>query len=225
MPDSLTELGIKQAEALSKRLQNCNLDEIYASTSNRAIMTAQPTCEKTGLSLTELDWCNEMHAWKDLSVIQSNGRPMWGFQSDEIIEIFNSPAVRSLGDKWYTYEKFAGTGFESGTLRIQCESDLFLEKLGYKHDRDNFRYVPTQHSEKRVALFAHQGFGLAFLSAVLDIPYPLFCTRFDMGHSGMTVIEFEPVNGYVIPKVLQLSNDSHIYKEGIDTVYQNRIKF
>ena len=44
-PDSLTALGVRQAEALAKRLALYGLDNIYSSTSNRAIMTAKPTCE------------------------------------------------------------------------------------------------------------------------------------------------------------------------------------
>ena len=44
-PDSLTELGHKQAEALSKRFSLYGLDEIYASTSIRAQQTAEPTCK------------------------------------------------------------------------------------------------------------------------------------------------------------------------------------
>ncbi len=44
-PDSLTPLGSRQAESLAKRLSLYGLDEIYASSSNRAIMTAGPTCE------------------------------------------------------------------------------------------------------------------------------------------------------------------------------------
>ena len=48
-PDSLTELGHQQAQALSKRLSLYGLDEIYASTSIRAQMTAEPTCKALGL--------------------------------------------------------------------------------------------------------------------------------------------------------------------------------
>ena len=42
-PDSLTELGKKQADAVSKRLALYGIDKIYASSSNRAIQTAKPT--------------------------------------------------------------------------------------------------------------------------------------------------------------------------------------
>ena len=44
-PDSLTELGHKQAAALAKRFSLYGLDEVYSSPSIRARQTAQPTCE------------------------------------------------------------------------------------------------------------------------------------------------------------------------------------
>ena len=86
-------------------------------------------------------------------------------------------------------------------------------------------YRAVRPNEERIALFAHQGFGLSFLSRVLNIPHPIFCTRFDMGHTGMTVIEFDADREYVIPRVLTLANDSHLYKDGLPTRYQNRIYF
>ena len=42
-PDSLTEFGHAQAEALAKRLSILGFDKIYASSSNRARQTAEPT--------------------------------------------------------------------------------------------------------------------------------------------------------------------------------------
>ena len=100
-----------------------------------------------------------------------------------------------------------------------------MKALGYVHDREQKLYVSERENDSRVALFAHQGFGLAFLSALLDIPYPLFSTRFDMGHTGMTVIEFSPVAGECVPQILQLANDAHLYAEGLPTDYQNRLRF
>lgn len=42
-PDSLTELGHRQAKALSKRMAALGVDKVYCSTSNRAVLTAKPT--------------------------------------------------------------------------------------------------------------------------------------------------------------------------------------
>lgn len=44
-PDALTPLGRRQAEAVGRRLSAFGVDKIYASTSTRAIQTAQPAAE------------------------------------------------------------------------------------------------------------------------------------------------------------------------------------
>lgn len=221
-PDSLTPLGHRQAEALAKRLSTYGFDKIYSSTSTRALMTAQPTCEVLKMELTELDWCNEHHAWMQLAVPLENGRRRWAFADQPTIDKMNTPEVRKLGRQWYEHEYFKDTDFKEGILRIQREADALFESLGYKHEADLGGYVPVAPTDERVALFAHQGFGLAFLSCVLDIPYPLFSTRFDMTHSGVTVIEFQNGHDIINPRVLTLSNDSHIYREGLPTKFQNK---
>lgn len=54
-PDSLTEKGKIQAEALSNRLVNSKIDRIYCSSSARAIQTAEPTAKKLGKEIEILD--------------------------------------------------------------------------------------------------------------------------------------------------------------------------
>ena len=55
-PDSLTDLGHKQAAALAKRFALYGLDEVYSSPSTRAMQTAQPTCEALGLTMKICNW-------------------------------------------------------------------------------------------------------------------------------------------------------------------------
>ena len=66
---------------------------------------------------------------------------------------------------------------------------------------------------------------MAFLSSVLGIPYPLFSTHMGLGHSSMTVIRFanSTTDTEVIPEMLQLSNDSHLYAENLPTRYNGEI--
>ena len=132
--------------------------------------------------------------------------------------------MRDLGDKWFEHPDLEQYDLGKGIERIYEESDKFLASLGYEHDRYTGRYKVVEHSDKRVALFAHQGFGLSFLSTLLDIPYSQFATRFDMGHSSVTVIKFGN-DGFVVPRVLQLSNDSHIFASDMETKYHNEILF
>lgn len=228
-PDSLTELGKQQAEALAKRLSRYDIDQIYASTSKRAIDTATPTANALGKDIVTLDFCHENLAWKDTSIDIGDGRRAWTFAHPEAIDIMHTPEVRALGNGFlrhpYFNEKLAKES--EGLERIERETYAFFETLGFSHDAERKCYHRNalEKTPERVALFAHEGFGMAFLSVLLDVPYPIFSTHFGIGHTGMTVIEFAE-NGYcIVPRVLQHSNDSHIYKEGIPTNYQNRLFF
>ncbi len=227
-PDSLTPQGELQAAALANRLAKFGLDKIYTSSSNRAQLTAKPTAEKLGIEPIVLDWANEGHAWHDFALKAPDmEKTTWAFYSPYYRERFNSPEIRKLGLDWADADEFKDLRFAEGIERVRRESDAFFASLGYVHDHERSGYVAEKPNDERVAFFAHHGFGLLFLSILLDIPYPQFSTHFEIGHSGMTVIEFrtsEP-NQLCFPKVLQLSNDSHLYREGMSTKYQNRVEF
>ena len=221
-PNCLTEYGKEQAEALVKRLALYGLDEIYSSPSTRALQTAQPTCDFLKKEPILLDWTDEGLAWAELTV-ERNGKRAWYFQHQEFVEKFSSKEMFALGEKFTEHSCFENTKFKSGIERIDREMDAFFLKLGFKHNREKGGYEVLQPNKKRVALFAHQGFGLAFLSSLLDIPYPTFCTKFDIGFTGVSVIYFDDTKEMAYPKVLQLSNDSHLYKEEILRSYQDWI--
>lgn len=221
-PDSLTAHGKIEAEALSEMLKDSGISRIYSSTSNRAVQTAMPTCEKTGIDPVLLDFANEHYTWLDFSIPKSDkSGNRWVFQDEDAIDLFNTKEIRELGDRWYEHPRFDGYNFKKGIGRVYEESDRFFASLGYEHERYSGKYKVNSHSDERVALFAHQGFGLVFLSCLLDIPYPSFCTHFDMCHTGVTVIDFSPgVKGeYCTPKVLTLSSEAHLYAKNIPSNY------
>lgn len=223
-PDSLTPLGTRQAEALAKRLALYGLDKIYCSTSNRAFLTAKPTCELLNKEAVQLDFANEGYAWRDLTVEKEDGSgKRWLFHDQKSKDRFNTKEIRDLGDRWYDAPGFEQ--YEAGINRVYNEADAFFASLGYEHIRYTGKYKVTRANDERVALFAHQGFGLAFISCILDIPYPTFSTHFDIGHSDMTVIEFAEKDGYCIPKILTYSSDSHLYREGLPTLYNHETYF
>ena len=96
-PDSLTPLGERQAEALAKRLALYGVDKVYASTSNRAILTSKPTCEILKKEPELLDFANEMHVWSEFTTERLDGNgDTWLFHHPEIIDLFNSPEIRNL---------------------------------------------------------------------------------------------------------------------------------
>lgn len=223
-PDSLTELGHQQAKALVQRMKECKPERLFASSSERAILTAKPTAEFLNKEIEILDWCNEDYTWNEFTVVGENGRKHWCFDDAAVKRQFNSDEVRQLGKKWYDHPAFKDTLYKEGTERIRQKADEFMLSLGYMHDEKNNGYIPIKSNDDRVALFAHAGFGLVFLSTILDIPLPMFATRFAMSHSNITVIDFSG-DDFIIPKALQVSNDSHLFAEGISTDYNNWLHF
>ena len=225
-PNQLTPLGQRQAEAIGKRLAVHGVDKIYASSSNRAMQTAQPTCEILKKDKEILDFCNEDLAWADFAPELPDGRKTWAFYHPDTRRLFVDPSVTALGLRWYEHPELKKYNFKKGLDRIQTELDALLLKHGYEHIPGTGTYKAVRPNNDRIALFAHQGFGMNFMSQLLDIPYPFYSTHFDITHTGMTAIEFKDEgDGIVIPKVLTVSSDAHIYKEGLPTNYCNYIRF
>lgn len=218
-PDQLTELGKIQAAAVAKRLALRGIDRIYASTSTRARQTAQPLCDLLKKEPVLLDWCNEGYAWNELTLINDQGQKRWCTEDHKTRLLFAREDVRQLGRRWYTHPAFSGGNYEAGMTRIQRETDAFLGSFGFRHDLENNCYRAEQPWEGSVALFGHGGTGAAILSCMLDIPYPMLAPKFNMSHTGVTVIAFRAEQGTAIPEVLTFSNDSHLYREGLPTQF------
>lgn len=224
-PDDLTGLGMRQAEALARRLSLYGLDSIYSSTSKRARLTANPTAQILKREIVELDWCKEDYAYQDFSAPNEFGKIKWLFEIASLRSVMVSDEVTALGHRWWEHPQLADPRYRNGYYRIRTETHAFLADQGYIFDASSSTYQATRENQQRIALFAHQGFGMAFMSSVLNIPYPMYCTRFDMCHSGMTVISFSEKIGKTVPTVLTLSNDAHLYRDGLPTNYQNKIRF
>lgn len=226
-PDQLTPLGRRQAESVAHRLCQFGIDRVFASTSNRAIETARPTCDMLRLEPTLVDWANESHAWAEMSIHSSQGNyQTWCYADPVWLERLVSPEVCALGDRWYEHPSFADKpSFGEGVRRMRAAVDEWTASLGYEHDPTRRLYRPVKPTDERVALFAHEGAGMLFLSTLLDIPYAQFAPHFTMAHTGVTVVEFTAQGGIVVPRTLQLSNDAHLYRDGLPTRYQDRLRF
>ncbi len=222
-PDGLTPLGARQAEAVAKRLALHGVDEIYSSPSGRAMQTARPLAEILKKPVTVLDWCSEALAWEEFTVKRENGERQWMFWDHACRDKFAEKKITDMRNDWYK-DPFFNKAVGEGINRVNTALDEFLAGFGYIHDRERGVYAVKKETNKRIAIFAHQGFGMAFFSSILDIPYPLYSTHFDISHSCVSVISFAPSSrSEITPKLLTHSNDSHLYKEGLPTKFNNGI--
>ncbi len=141
----------------------------------------------------------------------------------KVRELFVDKTV-SLNEKWYEDARLPENNFKAGVERINRCVDEWILSLGYQHDREKSVYNAVRPSQEKIALFAHEGFGMVFLSSLLDIPYPLFCTCFCIGHSELTIISFNEKDGVAIPVILTHANDGHLYKEGLLKIHSHKIR-
>jgi len=221
--DSLTPKGSLQAQALAKRLAVNGLDKIYSSPLGRAKQTAQATCDLLGIDMDIEDWTSESLAYRDLSVIHDDGQSRWVFHQQRTA-LINDDTI-SLGDDWGKAQCFRqyDNDFTGGVRRIKDASDAFLARHGYQREGSIYRI--TEPNDERVAVFCHQGFGITWLSHLLNIPPHIFWAGFDMTHSAITILHFENyADGFTVPMCLTLSDTSHIYGDGLPLEYNNWLK-
>ena len=215
--DCLTEEGKKQAAALAKRFARKGLDKIYASTMGRATETAKYTSDKLGLPIEGLDFAREDVTGREFYCGKNQeGKRCWCFWDKSILAQFKSEEVKKLGDKWYDSALFEDKMFKSGTLRVQKAVTEFMAELGYRRNEKNGFYKAEKHVYDRVALFAHGGFSMIFISCLLNMPYPEFCLRFQhVEVSTVTSFWLDDSGEDIVPIMYQYGNDSHLYKEDL----------
>lgn len=219
--DTLTPRGMRQAEALSRRLAANGIDEIYSSPMGRAQLTAKPTADIYNLNVNIEDWMSESTAWQELSVINEDGHRGWFFACQNTRLLAEGNAMRS---DWYNHTEAAGCPTaKAGYERIQAASDDFIQRLGYKREENIYKIIDP--NEKRIAAFCHHGFGTTWLSHLLSIPPLVFWAGFDISHSGITILHFENnKDGITSPRCLTLSDMSHVYEARLPMEYNNVLK-
>ena len=220
-PDSLTEKGKQQAQALARRLSVHGLDKIFSSPMIRAQQTAQPTCDLLKLDKEILDWTSEQALWDETAITLEDGRSEWCFHLPEAF--VKKPEMLTWGDAWPDQEPYCrGPKTREGYARVCRESDAFTERLGYR--REGMMYRPIRPNDDRIAVFCHQGFGTTWLSHLLAIPAPLYWASFDLSHSSITILHFKnTTEGLVAPMCITSSDTSHIYADRLPLQFCNTI--
>lgn len=216
-PDTLTELGQKQAQALVKRFEKSGLDRIYSSPMGRARETAQPTADALGLPVKIEPWMREI--WPELAPIMENGKR--SFVIDMPADILRSPENRCHYEDWYNMPAMERIEGKQVMNRVTRHSDDFLRRLGYRRVQDGI-YEAERPTNEHVAVFCHAGFGVTWLTHLLGIPPHLIWSSFYMTHTGVTVVNFaENPSGFITPRCLCWSDMSHLLDSGLPYSYNN----
>lgn len=219
--DTLTPRGFEQAEALAGRMALHGLDRIYASPLGRAQDTARPTAKLLGLPIEIEPWSSEELAWADFAVLDENGKHQWAFFCQNT-KIRNEKTRNLTMDNWYTAEPYAHIHGKEGFERIRAGADDFFARQGYVREGESYRQV--RPNEDRVALFCHQGFSMALLPILLQVPPQFTFGSFDFSHTGVTIFEFRNnPDGWTQPRCLCLSDLSHLFAAGLPMKYHGKL--
>jgi len=218
-PDGLTDFGKQQAELLKEKFEIIKLNKIFASTSERAKMTAKPTADSLGLDITTFQWANEGEIGKDFWMNEDD-ISTWIFNHPKYKKIFVSKEIQNLGDKWYNHSAFSRCTIKNGILEMNNNVDEFLLSLGYRHDRENHCYVGIKPNNDKIGFFAHGGCGMAFVSSIIDIPYPIYSAHYsEHMTTGITCIDFSQVGDIYIPKIITFNETPHLFANGVNNQF------
>lgn len=205
--NTITAAGHREAAALAERLQRFGLDRIFTSPLGRARDTARYAAAATGLEPRILPWTVELD-WPCLEQEGYGPSTVWDIHGHSIHR-------RSYSrDTWLRESPFDHPGYERGFTELQAASDAFLAGHGY-HRRAGAYEVRAGHREK-IAVFCHGGFGLTWLSHLLNIPAPLVWAGFFLPPSSVTTILFDERSpGLAAPRCLGVGDVSHLYAHGL----------
>lgn len=190
-PDSLTEKGIEQAIKTAKFFDSIKLDKIFASTSNRAFLTANETAVRQNKDVIRLSFADEQYAWKHIARFDAeNNITTWVYRINKYKKDFYNPEVLSLGKKWFTHPLFNNDNFELAFNFYEENITKWLDSIGIERDANTGECHLKESHLENVALFAHGGFGSIFLSYILNIPYNISCLAFhELSTCGIVELE------------------------------------
>lgn len=194
--DDITPAGRLQAEAIAGTFKRIGLDYIFTSPLKRARETVRPTAELLGLDPIVQDWMTERDWFVDCP--PSGRRSAWNLAGE---------VIRSDKCVLPLY-------IEEGFRDLKQESDRFLGKMGY--ERIDRRYRSVQPNEKKLAVFAHLGFGLNWLSHLLELPLALVWCGFWLDPGSITTVHFEQRSlEWAVPRCLSIGDTSHLDAAGL----------
>ena len=173
--DTLTELGCKQAELTGKALKDIPFDNVFVSTSGRALLTCSYLTKLINQEPIKLEWMLEAKAWHNFASFNKIlNRDSWIYHNDYLLD-----KMKELqnDDKWYEDKDFS-PNVKEGIDRFAKEVDKWLLSMNIVHNRKNKTFLSIGKNPKNIILFAHEGAGTGFISSIMDLNYACFITNY-----------------------------------------------
>jgi len=205
--DTLTERGHDEARALVAYLEAEGIEQIVSSPLGRARDTARYTADALGLDVSVEPWMAEL----TLRMNEFTRQAAWDIPG----HVIRNEAYLSNLDSIDLIPDMPTQRIAEVLSEIRHNSDRFLAGLGYVREGGVYRIA--RHNDRKIAVFAHGGFGLSWLALLLEIPVPLFWSGFFLHTSSVTQILFdERSEDLATPRCLMISALPHLFAASVE---------
>ncbi len=206
--DTITSKGHEEANSLAKRMVKVKPDLLYSSPLGRAKDTAKYTSDILNIDFGIQEWTQEID-----SVIEhsSLGRmSAWDIPGEVIFEEDSD----LVNDMYFSRPYLQRANIKEKFETLRKNSDVFLEEHGYK--RIGRRYRCINSNNIKIVIFCHMGFGLAWLSHLLNVPLGLMWVGFSLAPTSVSIVSFEEASSnWAVPRCIALGDTAHIYESGL----------
>lgn len=204
--DSLTEKGKREADLLTKRLLKESPVAVYVSTMGRAVRTAKPYLEATGITATYYDWLREFIY--DVRFPDGHTQIPWDLYPSFVSE---NPELYD-NDKWYDNYIMQTGDIKTAYKKVSESFDGLLKKHGY--ERDGMFYRAVSANNDTIMLFCHFGVECVLLSHLLNVSPVILWQAFCAAPTSVTTVYTEEREKGVVQFRVQAFGDiSHLYAE------------
>lgn len=210
--DTLTDLGMRQAELTAERLSVSGIDKIYSSPLGRAQKTAQYLADKLSLPVTVVDWARELGSDCKTTFPDGIAKGIGTLPSSHL----HNKKVLSMDEKTFftTVPGICDNNIYERYKEIGAGIDDLLHENGYKHTDDGF-YEPVSPNNRHIALFCHGAMIRSILSRLTHIPYQYLACTFHENHCGVTVFHFDQnASSPFVPELISFGDIGHLYADG-----------
>ncbi|TVQ22736.1 MAG: histidine phosphatase family protein [Spirochaetaceae bacterium] len=208
--DTLTDRGWTEARALADYLADPNSEmlpqRLYVSPLGRARATASCSEERLGMTATVEEWTRELAELR----MPNRGMMAWDLHGNIIRDV----AAAADRPRWETVDELAALPYQETLSGIRDSSDEFMSRLGYV--RNGHHYRVERRNDDTIAVFCHGGFGLTWLSVLLEIDAPLVWAGFFLPASSITTILLdEREDRIATPRCLGVGALPHLARAGL----------
>ena len=214
--DALTELGRKEAEALSERMKNIKADECYVSPLNRAKETASFCLEKMHMDAQELQWLREFAP----RVVRPEKT---GVAWDWLPQDWTRMPYAFDPERWTEYPALEEAGVRKEVDWVYSEFGDFLKRHGYRKEGKLFR--AERSNNETIVFFCHFGLECILLSYLLNLPvFVLWHSTIAAPTSVTMVVTEERREGIAQFRMISFGDTSHLYFAGMEPAFAGRFR-